>query len=82
MIKNTYIKSILLTVFAISIIGCSEDFLDKTPVQQISVSDVEKTGEYFSRDFRGNSKRYLYSMMYQTGTGGSGRHEDFGQKGI
>jgi hypothetical protein len=80
MIKNTYIKSILLTVFAISIIGCSEDFLDKTPVEQISVSDVEKTGEVDSGILEA-TLRGIYTMMYQTGTGGTGRHEDFGQKG-
>lgn len=54
--------------------------MDKTPTEQISVSDLEKTGE-ISPEILTATLRGVYTMMYQTGTGGTGSHEDFGQKG-
>ncbi len=78
--KHILIKSILLICFSLSITGCSEEFLDVTPTSVIAVTDLEKTGA-ISPDILSATLRGVYTMMYQTGTGGTGRHEDFGQKG-
>lgn len=80
MIKKTYIKSILLTLFAVSLIGCNESFLEKTPVQEIALTDVAKTAEV-NPGLLSSTLRGLYTMMYDPGTGGIGGHNDYGQKG-
>ena len=78
--KNNINKKLLLLVaFAVSIVGCSDDFLEKTPTQTIAVSDLEKTGG-ISPEILESTLRGVYTMMYNPGTGGIGGHNDFGQK--
>jgi len=79
MTKKINIKSILLMISAVSIIGCSDDFLEKTPVNTLSVADLTKTAEV-SPEILESTLKGVFTMMYQQGTGGSGGHNDFGQK--
>lgn len=60
--------------------ACSEDFIDVTPTEFISVDDVGETGKINPKIFDATLAG-MYSMMYTTGTGGTSSHEDFGQKG-
>jgi len=66
-------------ISAVSIIGCSDDFLEKTPVNTLSVADLTKTAEV-SPEILESTLKGVFTMMYQPGTGGSGGHNDFGQK--
>ncbi len=77
--KKTYLKLILLALVVISINGCSDDFLEKTPTQTVAVSDIEKTAK-ISPEILESTLRGVYTMMYNPGTGGIGGHNDFGQK--
>ena len=66
-------------ISAISLIGCSDDFLEKTPVSSLSVKDLAKTAE-ISPEVLESTLKGLFTMMYTPGTGGFGGHNDFGQK--
>ena len=66
-------------ISAISLIGCSDDFLEKTPVSTLSVSDLAKTAEV-SPEILESTLKGVFTMMYNPGTGGFGGHNDFGQK--
>ncbi|WP_141103742.1 RagB/SusD family nutrient uptake outer membrane protein, partial [Cellulophaga lytica] len=78
--KYIYIKSLVILSVVLTIVGCEDDFLDKTPTEFVSADDVAKTGEVYPEILEG-TLRGVYAMMYTTGTGGTGSHEDFGQKG-
>ena len=66
-------------ISTISIIGCSDDFLDKTPVSTLSVSDLAETAQV-SPEILESTLKGVFTMMYNQGTGGFGGHNDFGQK--
>jgi len=78
--KNIYIKTVFIFLLTHLLISCSKDFLQETPTQNVSVTDVAETGKIYP-DILEGTLRGVYSMMYITGTGGTGSHEDFGQKG-
>lgn len=78
--KYIYIKSLVILSVVLTIVGCEDDFLDKTPTEFVSADDVAKTGEVYPEILEG-TLRGVYAMMYTTGTGGTTAHEDFGQKG-
>lgn len=79
--KNIYIKSILLLVtLAFLSVGCSDSFLEETPTRYVSVTDVEGTAKIYP-EISAGTLRGIYEMMFQTGTGGTTDHADFGQKG-
>ncbi len=77
-------KHLLKSIFALALIlvgtGCSEDFLDKHPTSFISVDDVGYSGER-NPDILDATLTGIYTMMINTGTGGTSSHDDFGQKG-
>lgn len=77
---SKYIKSILVGSFAVLSIGCSEDFLQERPTEFLPVDVVSETNEIYP-DIAEGTLRGIYELMFKTGTGGTGRHEDFGQKG-
>jgi len=79
--NNIYIKYLLLAVLSVSVVGCSESFLDKTPTDDIAVSDLQKTAE-INPGILESTLTGVYTMMYDSGTGGLGSHEDFGQKAV
>ena len=76
--------NILKTVFTLAVItsflSCGDDFLDKSPTAFINAEDTGLTGAIKPCNFRCNLSG-IYSMMINTGTGGTTAHEDFGQKG-
>lgn len=78
--KINIIKTLLtLAVFA-TFYSCDEEFLEKSPTQFINVDDAGQTGQLNPVILDANLNG-IYSMMINTGTGGTGAHEDFGQKG-
>ncbi|MFD2285028.1 RagB/SusD family nutrient uptake outer membrane protein [Pedobacter petrophilus] len=77
--KNTkyiYIAFALLMLAS----GCKKSFLDEKPSEKVS---PEQISEEALRDpsVLNAYTRGLYSSMYNTGTGGTTGHDDFGQKG-
>lgn len=78
--KNRF-KFLAIILIAIGIVSCSEEFLESEPTQFISADKMAEVGPYNPGIFNGLVSG-LYSLMYQTGTGGTNLdHDDFGQKG-
>lgn len=76
--KNKIIALLLMLVFSVA---CTEDFLETDSTQFISADRMEEVGPYNPGTFDG-LVRGIYSLMVQTGTGGTDLdHDDFGQKG-
>ncbi len=66
---------------AVGMLSCSDDFLESESTELISTDRMAEMGPYNAEIFNGTI-RGLYTLMYQTGTGGSDLdHNDFGQKG-
>lgn len=75
--KNKIIALILVLGLGVA---CTEDFLETDSTQFISADRMEKVGPYNPGTFNG-LVRGIYSLMIQTGTGGTDlNHDDFGQK--
>lgn len=76
--------NILKTVFTLAVItsflSCGDDFLDKSPTAFINAEDTGLTGA-INPVISDATLSGIYSMMINTGTGGTTAHEDFGQKG-
>ncbi len=72
-----YTAMSLLTLFAVS---CGDDFLEKEPTQFLTQAQVSEAAALNPEVIAG-SMAGIYSLMYQTGTGGTTGHDDFGQKG-
>ncbi|MDO6760863.1 RagB/SusD family nutrient uptake outer membrane protein [Tamlana sp. 2_MG-2023] len=78
--KKTYLKTLLVSAISVLAVGCSSDFLEETPTENISVDDVAKTGEIYAGVLAGTLTG-ISNATFTTGTGGTTDHEDFGQKG-
>ncbi|WP_166382644.1 RagB/SusD family nutrient uptake outer membrane protein [Polaribacter sp. 11A2H] len=78
--KTKYIKSLLAIAIVTLTTSCSSEFLEETPTQYISISDVGETGQIYPGVLAGTLSG-LFNSMYTTGTGGTTDHADFGQKG-
>lgn len=60
--------------------GCSEDFLDEKPTQFLTQEQIADAAA-LNPEVLAGSMAGIYSLMYQTGTGGTNLdHRDFGQK--
>ncbi|REE80437.1 SusD-like starch-binding protein associating with outer membrane [Lutibacter oceani] len=68
-----------LAVFA-TFISCEKEFLDTSPTSFINLDDTGASGE-LNPEILDATLNGVYSMMINTGTGGTTSHEDFGQKG-
>ena len=60
----------ILSAVAFNLTACKKDFLNTSPTEVVSTAPA---------DVRLNG---LYLMTYQTGTGGTTWHNDFGQKNV
>ena len=80
MIIKKYTIAIITAAFTLFATGCSEDFLDKKPSQRLSSEQIAAASETDPTLLLG-SVAGLYSTMYNTETGGTTGHDDFGQKG-
>ncbi|GET22866.1 RagB/SusD family nutrient uptake outer membrane protein [Prolixibacter denitrificans] len=78
--KRIYIISfIALLIFSVS--GCKKSFLDVQPTQFLTAEQVAEAAKN-NPDVIAGSMSGIYTLMFQTGTGGSNlNHDDFGQKG-
>ncbi len=74
-IKIPFIATLLLLG-----ISCNDDFLEAEPSELLSQEQVSEAAE-FNPDVVAGTVAGIYSLMIQTGTGGTTNHDDFGQKG-
>ncbi|MDA3878791.1 MAG: RagB/SusD family nutrient uptake outer membrane protein [Prolixibacteraceae bacterium] len=78
--KRYIIKYFLLAI-VVGLAACSDDFLETEPTEFISTDRMAEMSDQNPEIFNGTI-RGLYTLMYQTGTGGTDLdHDDFGQKG-
>ncbi len=74
LLKITGAAAILL--FGVS---CSEEFLDEQPTEFLTAGQIAEAAEKNPAVVRGTMTG-IYSLTVETGTGGTGGHDDFGQK--
>ncbi len=73
------IKLTLMAAIASFTFSCGEDFLDKQPSEFLTTDQI---GDAASRnpDVIAGTMNGIYALMFETGTGGTTGHDDFGQK--
>ncbi len=77
--KKIYIIS-FVTLLMFSFFGCKKDFLDVQPTAFLTEQQIAEAAKN-NPDVIAGSMSGIYTLMFQTGTGGVGGHDDFGQKG-
>ncbi|WP_319590352.1 RagB/SusD family nutrient uptake outer membrane protein [uncultured Draconibacterium sp.] len=78
--KRIYLLSLIAVLF-LGITGCGDDFLEVQPTEFLSEEQVAEAAEN-NPDVVAGSVSGIYTLMFETGTGGSDLdHDDFGQKG-
>ncbi|MGJ5643505.1 RagB/SusD family nutrient uptake outer membrane protein [Formosa sp. S-31] len=77
--KNIF-KYTLLAATSIFTVSCGDDYLEKLPSEVLTTSQI---GEAASRnpDVIAGTMNGIYALMFETETGGTTGHDDFGQKG-
>ncbi|MBC5992851.1 RagB/SusD family nutrient uptake outer membrane protein [Pontibacter cellulosilyticus] len=71
---------IAAAILAFTISSCEKEFLDVEPTNNLSLEQIEeaaKTDPSLLNSFVSG----MYATMYNTGTGGTTGHDDFGQRG-
>ncbi|GHE74284.1 membrane protein [Roseivirga thermotolerans] len=74
------IYSILCGFAILSMLGCSEDYLEVQPSEFLTAEQVAEAAANNPEVIAG-SMSGIYTLMFQAFTGGTGGHDDFGQKG-
>ena len=77
--KNLF-KLTLLSSALLMVVGCSEDFIEKEPSEFLTQEQVTEAAEN-NPDVLAGTLAGIYSLQFQDGSGGTGNHDDFGQKG-
>ncbi|WP_428224560.1 RagB/SusD family nutrient uptake outer membrane protein [Flavobacterium sp.] len=68
-------------LFGLTLVGCSQDYLDTKPSEFVTPEQVSEVAAYDPSVFDGFLNG-IYATMYKDGVGGTEDHDDFGQKGI
>ena len=69
-----------LTAAALSFASCSDDFLETEPTEFVSSTQIAEYSEA-NPGLQAANISGIYALMYETGTGGTSGHDDYGQKG-
>ncbi len=78
--KNT-LKYILILIFIGGISSsCTEEFLEVSPTEFLTQEQIQDAAAN-NPDIIAGSLKGIYTLMFETGTGGTTGHDDFGQKG-
>ena len=75
--KNIFKLTVLLS--ATLLVSCQEDFLETFPTEQISSEQISEASR-LNPGLQSASVAGIYATMYTAYAGGTGNHEDFGQK--
>lgn len=78
--KINLLKIVFTLVVSITFFSCEKEFLERSPTDFINLDDTGASGE-LNPEILDATLNGIYSMMINTGTGGTTAHEDFGQKG-
>ncbi|WP_421810150.1 RagB/SusD family nutrient uptake outer membrane protein [Flagellimonas sp.] len=76
--KHIY-KLSALVLFVVSV-GCTKDYLNETPSEFLTQEQVGEAATFNPAVIEGTISG-IYSTMFETGTGGTTGHDDFGHKG-
>ena len=78
--KKIYVIS-FVTLLISGFTGCKKDFLEVQPTEFLTEAQVAEAAKN-NTDVLAGSISGIYTLMFQTGTGGTDLdHDDFGQKG-
>jgi hypothetical protein len=66
---------------AVTMVGCSEEFLESEPTEFVSSTQLAEYSEDNPALQAGNVSG-IYALMYEPETGGTDGHDDYGQKGF
>jgi hypothetical protein len=78
--KFNILKIVFTLAVFVTFFSCEEEFLERSPTSFINLDDTGTSGE-LNPAILDATLNGIYSMMINTGTGGTTSHEDFGQKG-
>ena len=79
--KTNIKKYFMYAIASVMLTGCSEEFLETEPTEFVSASQIAEYSEK-NPGLQAANISGIYSLMYQTGTGGTDLdHDDYGQKG-
>ena len=79
--KNNKLFLSLVTSLLFVTVGCDKEFLETEPTAFITQEQLAAASVNNPDLIRGTVSG-IYSLMFETGTGGTTGHNDFGQKGI
>lgn len=77
--KKLYIIS-LTALLLFGAASCSKDFLEVQPTEFLTADQIQEASVN-NPDVVAGSIAGIYTLMFETGTGGTTGHDDFGQKG-
>jgi len=78
--KNIFKYMLTLLIIGGFSTSCSEDFLEVYPTEFLSQEQIAEAAAN-NPDVIAGSVAGIYTLLFETGTGGTGGHDDFGQKG-
>ena len=78
--KNRIFKSLFASLLFVTV-GCNDEFLETEPTAFITQEQLAAASVNNPDLLRGTISG-IYSLMFETGTGGTTGHNDFGQKGV
>jgi hypothetical protein len=78
--KNRIFKSLFAALLLVTV-GCNDEFLETEPTAFITQEQLSAASANNPDLLRGTISG-IYSLMFETGTGGTTGHNDFGQKGV
>jgi hypothetical protein len=78
--KNRIFKSLFAALLLVTV-GCNDEFLETEPTAFITQEQLAAASVNNPDLLRGTISG-IYSLMFETGTGGTTGHNDFGQKGV
>ncbi|MCC4212849.1 RagB/SusD family nutrient uptake outer membrane protein [Leeuwenhoekiella parthenopeia] len=79
--KNFIKNSIRLTVLAVLCVGCSDDFLVEEPTGSVINADQLGDAIALNPELGEATMTGIYATMFDTGSGGTTGHDDYGHKG-
>jgi hypothetical protein len=79
--KNNKLFLSLVTSLLFVTVGCNDEFLETEPTQFITQEQLGDAAVNNPDLIRGTVSG-IYTLMFETGTGGTTGHNDFGQKGV
>ncbi len=78
--KNIFKYMLTLLIIGGFSTSCSEDFLEVYPTEFLSQEQIAEAAAN-NPDVIAGSVAGIYTLLFETGTGGTTNHDDFGQKG-